>query len=206
MHEEIHLAVGSSDSVMASSESIPARRQNVDPMGDRTLTDGFGCGTVWLMAEIELGPVSDRLDDDEMKALRKLLDQAGARLPPGDDHTTHSFAKRLSEDAMTEFLDRLEAHDMAADIYLPVEFDGRLHVGDLRVASAVSLSDTLEEMKEELAIEDDEFEEENDDEEDDEEEEAEGTVIEAQLRNIWQLVVDACSESLEKNMALHLKV
>ena len=94
---------------------------------------------------------------------------------------------------------------MAADIYLPVEFDGRLHVGDLRVASAVSLSDTLEEMKEELAIEDDDFEE-DDDEEDDEEEEAEGTVIEAQLRNIWQLVVDACSESLEKNMALHLKV
>jgi hypothetical protein len=133
------------------------------------------------------------------------LDQAGARLGPGDDHTTHTIAKRLSEDAMTEFLDRLEAHDMAADIYLPVEFDGRLHVGDLRVASAVTLSETLEEMKEELAIEDDEYEE-DDEEEDDEEEVDEGTVIEAQLRNIWQLVVDACSESLEKSLALHLKV
>jgi hypothetical protein len=191
---------------MASDDSIPAGYQNVDQMNQRTLTDGFACGTVWPMAEIELGPLSDRLDDDEMKTLRKLLDQAGARLPAGDDHTTHTIAKRLSEDAMTEFLDRLEAHDIAADIYLPVEFDGRLHVGDLRVASGVSLSDTLEEMKEELAIEDDDFEEENDDEEDDEEDEAEGTVIEAQLRNIWQLVVDACSESLEKNMALHLKV
>ena len=79
-------------------------------------------------------------------------------------------------------------------------------MGDLRVASAVSLSDTLEEMKEELAIEDDDFEEENDDEDDEEEDEADGTVIEAQMRNIWQLVVNACSESLEKNMALHLKV
>jgi Sec-independent protein translocase protein TatA len=107
---------------------------------------------------------------------------------------------------MTEFLDRLEAHDMAADIYLPLEFDGRLHVGELRVASAVSLSETLEEMKEELSIEDDEFEEEDEDEEDDEEEVEEGTVIEAQLRNIWQLVVDACSESLEKHLALHLRV
>jgi TATA-binding protein-associated factor Taf7 len=134
------------------------------------------------------------------------LAQAGARLGAGDDHTTHAIAKRLSEDAMTEFLDRLEAHDMAADIYLPVEFDGRLHVGDLRVASAFSLSETLEEMKEELAVEDDEFEEEDDEEKDDEEEVEEGTVIEAQLRNIWQLVVDACSESLEKNMVLHLKV
>ena len=159
-----------------------------------------------VMAEIELGPLSDRLDDDEMKTLRKLLDQAGARLGPGDDHTTHAIAKRLSEDAMTEFLDRLEAHDMAADIYLPVEFDGRLHVGDLRVTSAVLLSETLEEMKEELAIEDDEYEDEDDEEDDEEEEEADGTVIEAQLRNIWQLVVDACSESLEKSMVLHLKV
>jgi len=70
---------------------------------------------------------------------------------------------------MTEFLDRLEAHDMAADIFLPVEFDGRLHVGDLRVASAVSLSETLEEMKEELSIEDDEYEEDDADEEDEEE-------------------------------------
>ena len=175
-------------------------------MDHGTLTDAFACGTVLPMAEIELGPLSDRLDDDEMKTLRKLLEQAGARLGSGDDHTTHAIAKRLSEDAMTEFLDRLEAHDMAADIYLPLEFDGRLHVGELRVASAVSLSETLEEMKEELSIEDDEFEEEDEDEEDDEEEVEEGTVIEAQLRNIWQLVVDACSESLEKHLALHLKV
>ncbi len=190
---------------MAWDESIPACCQNVDQMNDRTLTEGFGCGTVWAMAEIELGPLSDRLDDDEMKTLHKLVEQAGARLAAVDDHTTHTIAKRLSEDAMTEFLDRLEAHDMAADIYLPVEFDGRLHVGDLRVASAVVLSETLEEMKEELAIEDEDFEEE-DEEEDEEEELEDGTVIEAQLRNIWQLVFDACGEALDKKVALHLKV
>ena len=50
------------------------------------------------------------------------------------------------------------------------------------------------------------YEDEDDEEDDEEEEEADGTVIEAQLRNIWQLVVDACSESLEKSMVLHLKV
>jgi hypothetical protein len=158
------------------------------------------------MAEIELGPLSDRLDDDEMKTLHKLVEQAGARLAAIDDRTTHTIAKRLPEDAMTEFLDRLEAHDMAADIFLPVEFDGRLHVGDLRVASAVSLSETLEEMKEELSIEDEDFEEDEADEEDEEEDAEEGTVIEAQLRNIWQLVFDGCSEALDKNVALHLKV
>jgi hypothetical protein len=58
-------------------------------------------------------------------------------------------------------------------------------------------------MKEELSIEDDEYEEDEEDEEDDSEE---GTVIEAQLRNIWQLVFDGCGEALDKHVALHLKV
>jgi hypothetical protein len=158
------------------------------------------------MSEIELGPVSERLEDDEIKTLHRLLDQAGAKYSAQEENqTTQTIAARLSEDAMTEFLDRLEAHDMAADIYLPAEFEGRLSVGDWRVASAQSLIDVLEEMKEELAVEEEEYDE-YDDEEEEEEEADEGTVIEAQLRNIWRLVNDACSESLDKNVPLHLRV
>ena len=155
------------------------------------------------MSAIELAPLSDRLDDEEVKTLARLLNHVGAKLPAFPDHTTQTFAKRLSEEAMTEFLDRLDAHDIAADIYLPLEFDGPLVVGDLKVASAYSLQETLEEMKEELAIEDDEYEDED---EEDEEELDEGSVIEAQMRNIWQLVTDACGESIEKNSPLHLRV
>lgn len=158
------------------------------------------------MSAIELAPLSDRLDEDEVKSLAKLLEQAGAKLPAMDDHTTQTFAKRLSEEAMTEFIDRLDAHDVAADIYLPVEFEGSLAVGDYRVASAFALQDTLEEMKEELAIEDDYDEEEEEEEDEDGEEMDEGSVIEAQMRNIWQLVNDACSESIEKSFPLHLRV
>lgn len=158
------------------------------------------------MSEIELGPVSDRLEDEEIKTLHRLLDQAGAKYSAQEDHqTTQTIAARLSEDAMTEFLDRLEAHDMAADIYLPTEFEGRLSIGDWRVASAQSLIDVLEEMKEELAVEEDEYAD-DDDEEEEEDEAEEGTVIEAQLRNIWRLVNDACAESLDKNVPLHLRV
>lgn len=156
------------------------------------------------MSAIELAPLSDRLDEDEVKSLGKLLEQAGAKLPSMEEHTTQTFAKRLSEEAMTEFIDRLDAHDVAADIYLPVEFDGPLTVGDFRVGSAYALQETLEEMKEELAIEDDDYDEEDEDE--DGEEMDEGSVIEAQMRNIWQLVTDACSESIEKNFPLHLRV
>ena len=159
------------------------------------------------MSEIELGPVSDRLEDEEIKTLHRLLDQAGAKYTAQEDHqTTQTIAARLSEDAMTEFLDRLEAHDMAADIYLPAEFEGRLTVGDWRVASAQSLIDVLEEMKEELAVEEDEYEDDDEEEEDDDDEADEGTVIEAQLRNIWRLVNDACAESLDKNVPLHLRI
>jgi len=160
------------------------------------------------MSEIELAPLSETLDDDELRTLQKLLEQAGVRLSVGDDHARHKIATRLDEDAMTEFLDRLEAHDMAADIYVPLEFEGRLHVGDYRVASANLLVDVLEEMKDELAVEEDkeEYEDEEAEEEEDDEEEEDTTVIEAQLKHIWQLVADACNESVEKNVPLHLRV
>ncbi len=155
------------------------------------------------MAEIELGPLSDSLEDDEVKLLRRLLDQAGAKLATDDDHATQTIASRLDEDAMTEFVDRLEAHDIAADIYLPVEFEGRLKVGDYRVASSHALTDVLLELKEELAVDE---EEEKDEDDDDEEMGDEGTVIEAQLRNIWRLVTDAAGRSIEKTVPLHLRV
>ena len=160
------------------------------------------------MSEIELGPVSERLDDEEMKTLGRLLDQAGAKYPLNDENqTSQIIASRLSEDAMTEFMDRLEAHDIAADFYLPIEFEGRLAVGDYRVASSQTLVDVLEEMKEELAVEeDDEYDDDEDEDDEDDDDEDEGTVIEAQLRNIWRLVNDACGESVDKGIPLHLRV
>jgi hypothetical protein len=163
------------------------------------------------MSEIEIAPLSETLDDDELKTLQKLLEQAGAKLSGHEDQTRHKIATRLDEDAMTEFMDRLEAHDLAADIYVPAEFEGRLTVGEYRVASAQMLVDVLEEMKDELDVEDekeeteDEEEEYEDDEEDDAEEE-DSTVIEAQLRHIWQLVSTGCTEALEKSVPLHLRV
>ena len=159
------------------------------------------------MSEIELGPVSERLDEEELKNLQRLLDQAGAKYALNDDNQpTQTIAARLSEEALTEFLDRLDAHDLAADIFLPAEFDGLLTVGDYRFGSTQALVDVLEEMKEELAVEEDAFEADEDDEEEEEEEEDEGTVIEAQLRNIWRLVNDACGESVDKGIPLHLRI
>ena len=109
------------------------------------------------MAEIELAPLSHRLDEDEVRTLAKLLAEAGA--PPfdkTDEHASHTIAARLSEEALTEFLDRLDAHDLGAEIYVPLEFEGRVVVGDYRVASSQALLDVLEEMREELNVDADE--------------------------------------------------
>ena len=156
------------------------------------------------MAEIELAPLSHRLDEEEVRTLTKLLTEAGA--PPfekADEHASHTIAARLSEEALTEFLDRLDAHDLGAEIYVPLEFEGRVAVGDYRVASSQALLDVLEEMREELDVdtEDDDEDEEDEEAEDDDE----GTVIEAQLRHIWHLVSDGAVESIEKNLPLHLQ-
>jgi len=158
------------------------------------------------MAEIELAPLSHRLDDDETKTLVRLLEEAGApRIAKHDEHSAHTIAARLSEEALTEFLDRLDAHDIGAEIYLPIEFEGRVVVGDYRVASSQLLLDVLEAMRAELNVDAEEEEEDEEDEEDDAEED-EGTVIEAQLRHIWHLVADGATESIEKNLPLHLQV
>src|SRR6201995_5282785 len=122
------------------------------------------------MAEIELAPLSHRLDDEEMKTLSRLLEEIGAPTTArADEHVSHTIAARLSEDALTEFLDRLDAHDLGAEIYVPIEFEGRVTVGEYRVASTQALLDVLGELKEELDVDaEDEDEDEEEDEEEDE--------------------------------------
>jgi hypothetical protein len=159
------------------------------------------------MAEIELAPLSHRLDEDEVRTLSKLLVESGAgAFEKTDEHASHTIAARLSETALTEFLDRLDAHDLGAEIYVPLEFEGRVTVGDYRVASSQALLDVLEEMREELDVDGDDDEDEEEEEDEEDEEEDEGTVIEAQLRHIWHLVADGATESIEKHLPLHLQV
>jgi hypothetical protein len=158
------------------------------------------------MAEIELAPLSHRLDEDEVRTLSRLLSEAGApAFDKSDEHASHTIAARISEEALTEFLDRLDAHDLGAEIYVPVEFEGRVTVGDYRVASSQALLDVLEEMREELNVDADDEDEDEEEDEDEDEDEDEGTVIEAQLRQIWHLVADGATESIEKHLPLHLQ-
>lgn len=165
-------------------------------------------GTVWGMAEIELSPLCDRFDEDELKSVARGLSQAGAKYDVEADHPSRTIAARLSEDAMTEFLDRLEAHDVGAEIFIPVEFDGNFTVGDHRVASSQALAAALEELRDELDVEEEDEDEDEDEEDEDEDDDDLGddSIIAAQLKNIWRLMNDACEESVERGIPLHVRI
>jgi len=154
------------------------------------------------MAEIEIGPLTDHLSDDEIAELSGALETFGVpRLPRADDSASATIAEGVDGDLVTEFLDRLEARDVACEIYLPIEFEGRVEVSDFRVGSAASLLDILEEMKEDLDIEDG-----GDGEEGEEEYGGDIEMILKQLRHVWKLFHTAAQTSLDRRLPLHIHV
>src|SRR5205085_5285963 len=69
------------------------------------------------MADIEIAQLGDRLSDEEVVQLAGALEELGvASLPKADDGTALTVGD-VDDDIMSEFLDRLDAHDIAAEIY-----------------------------------------------------------------------------------------
>lgn len=154
------------------------------------------------MADIEIGALTDRLTDDEIAELRARLERMGApKLVDGDEKDTVSIGD-LDDDVLTEFLDRLDGNDAAAEIYLPIEFDGTVEIGDLRVGSIVFLQDVLEEMKDELVAEE---EDEDDEDEDDEDEDEDERIRGRDLKRAWKLFNDGATAAVEQKMPLHIR-
>jgi hypothetical protein len=152
------------------------------------------------MAVIEIRPLSDRFADDEIAELARQMEKSGApSLPRSDESQVATVADDVDDDALTEFLDRLDAHDISADVYLPVEFEGVFEVADLRVASLQSLMDVLDEVKDEIDVDEDEDDEEEEEEQDDEHDPS------AELREVWHYVYDGAVAALDRKLPLHIK-
>ena len=152
------------------------------------------------MAHIDIGPLVERLTDDEISDLKLRLERMGApRVPEADENEVISAGDAIDDDVLTEFLDRLDGHDAAAEIYLPVEFEGAVEIGDLRVGSASFLVDVLEELKDELTSEDE------DEEEDDVEDDGDERIHGRQLRRAWKLFYDGAQVALERKLPLHIR-
>jgi len=151
------------------------------------------------MADIELMVLSERMSDDEIKDLIDGLEQLGAPpLPKAADDSAITIAEDLDDDAVSEFLDRLEASDLACDIYLPMEFEGTVEVGDLVVGSAQVLLEALEELKDDLTAADEDADEYQDDEEDE-------PLTAKQLTHLWQLFAQGAQDAVDKRLPLHIQ-
>lgn len=151
------------------------------------------------MAEIEIGPLTDRLSDDEIAELASQLEKHGApQLPHGDDSSQAPLGDGIDDNALSEFMDRLEGHDAAADIYLPIEFDGSFEVAELRVGSLPLLLEVLEELKDEL---DDEEEEAEDEESYDDDQ----RILAQQLRSAWKMFYNGAVAAMERHLPLHVR-
>ena len=144
------------------------------------------------------------VDRAQLDLALQVADDRGAHVDLVELVDVGDAARREDVDLQDLVAHQIDAHDLGAEIYVPLEFEGRVTIGDFRVASSQALLDVLEEMREELSVDADEKEDEE--EEDDAEDEDEGTVIEAQLRHIWHLVADGATESIEKNLPLHLQL
>jgi hypothetical protein len=148
------------------------------------------------MAELRLMPLDEVLSEKQLHTLEKQLKEHGIKdLPLGEDVEVE-LDEALSEDQLTDFMDRLEAHDLACDLYLPVEFEGRIKLGDQGVGSAYALLDALEEIREELGLEEEEEEE--------EEEELDLDFMEEQLHYSWRTFLKAANTCVEKRVPLHI--
>jgi hypothetical protein len=157
------------------------------------------------MAELEIGPLTDRLGDEEIAELAAQMEKMGAPpLPHADDTQVATVGDGIDDNALTEFFDLLEVHDMAAEIFLPIEFEGSVEVAELRVASLPALVDVLEEIKDELDIADGEDEDDEELEEEDDEDE-DRRILDAQLRVVWKLFYTGAQAAMERHLPLHVK-
>ena len=149
------------------------------------------------MPELKLVPLEDLLSEkDREKLLQELRELDVEELPP-EQEDAEDIEESLGDDPYTDFLDRLEALDTAANIYVPVEFEGTFDVGDFTIGSTLTLLEALEELREELDL----LEEPEDDDEDDE---LNMDFLGEQLRHAWNVFSRAAASSVARNLPLHL--
>lgn len=147
------------------------------------------------MAELRLISLTESLNDEQLRELKqKLIDFGVSELVDAEDAV--DLDDTLSEDQLTDFMDRLEAHDVAADIYLPVEFEGRVNVGEQTFGSVHGLVEALEEIREELDIDESSAGDGDDD--------MDLEMIEEQLSYAWTVFTRAANACIDRQIPLHV--
>ncbi len=177
------------------------------------------------MASIEIAQLSAYLDEASVAAVTRAIrgeSSDDVDLESNEDHQV--IDGNIDDDLFVDFRDRLEANELDADIYVPVDFEEVLTVSDYRIGSTIALQSVLESLREDFFIEDqddselvpndDEEEDFEDEEEEDEDEDDdpflddEDDAIEmkdAQLRHIWRLMNQAAHDSVANNLVIFIR-
>ncbi len=169
-----------------------------------------------LMAALEIGPLSNFFEQEEIAAIDSALDKHGAAPHVDADDDAHLVAGNLDEDVLADFRDQLEANEAGATVYLPTEFEDVFEAAGYQVGSSHALLLALANMRDDMGI--DENEDENDEEGDDDtsdtgadagvgyEEEGSGIDLkDEQMRHMWHAFYKGAHASIDRGLALIVK-
>jgi hypothetical protein len=165
------------------------------------------------MASLELSPLADQLEDDEIKDIVAALREVGASPDLDDNADSHVLDRGLDDDIFADFFDRLDANDIACDIYVPAEFEESFEVRGYKIGSAHALALFLDELKEDLFVEDDDAEEDEFAEDFDEFDEEEGDVVgddaddaielkDQAFRHLWKLMHRGAKTAMTRGVCM----
>lgn len=153
------------------------------------------------MASIELGSLSQHLEEEEIDTITSALADADIGLDLDDEADGRLIEGGVDDDLLAAFLDRLDANGAACDIYLPGDFEDIIDAAGYSVGSSHALMLVLEDIRDDLFSGGDEDEDEDgggggdfDELDDDEPDGRFGSHAEAvdiqdeQLRHMWKLL------------------
>ncbi len=185
------------------------------------------------MATIEIALLSEHLDESQIEAmLSAIADETTVVLDSGSDEDSIVVDSSIDDDLFVDFLGHLDANDLDADIYIPLDFEEVVEIGEFKIGSTHALQLVLDNLRDDFFVEADEDDDEEEDlvgnefdVEDGEAEDDDGGLDEMgtefsdgesyghddssdidakdeQLRHIWKVVHRAAKESIEAKLAL----
>ena len=164
------------------------------------------------MASIEIGPLSQYLDDEELAVINRAFTEADIGLDVDEEADLRLLEGKIDEDIFADFLDRLDAQGVGCDIYVPGDFEELIEAGGYTIGSAQALMLALDEMRDDLVSEESEEAEEAGEEFDADEDEsrfsggsAEAVHIqESVLRHLWKTLYKGARTSARDKVCLFI--
>lgn len=170
------------------------------------------------MASLELSPLSEHFDDDQIAAVEAALAEADSSpLDIDEDADVQLVAGDLDDALFAEFMDLLDKAEAKCDVYVPPDFENTIELDDYVVGSAPTLLLALEDLREELEIEsvdddEEEIDEDSEFEDLDEDEDSFADDYEAfddlrgpEMKRMWELMYKSARACVRRGVCLFVR-